>query len=146
MEALEFGAIPVCLRFMGVDNYRYVFGDHPFLLADDWASAADSMRDLIGDRHAITARQADVRAWYRTFKQDLAQDVRAIIEGRPDDVKSRQFRYQREGQKNTLLKHVFELHFGRSLASRSYRQAPFLYAWTIQRMRRADEAHRAVPT
>jgi hypothetical protein len=142
MEALEFGAIPVCVRFMGVDYYRYVFGDHPFLVADDWASAAVAMRALLEDPSALDARQSEVRAWYRTFKDDLARDVRAIVDGRYDDVASKQFVYQRQGQEDALLKHVFELRFGRSLASRVYREAPFLYAPTLWRMRRADQARR----
>lgn len=143
MEALEFGAIPVCLRFMGVDYYRYVFGDHPFLVADDWASAAVSMRGLFADRSALDAKQARVRGWYADFKRDLADDVRAIVDGRTDRVASKQFAYQRDGRKNALLKRVFELHFGRSLASRVYREAPVLYARTIHRLRRADDTNRA---
>ncbi len=136
MEGLEFGAIPVCVRFMGTDYYRYMFGDHPFIVGADWRDAALMMKDLLSDPQRLAARQRDVVAWYARFKARLAQDVAALLDGRAQDVSSEQFRYQREGRSDPLLKRVFELHFGKSLSGRIYRKAPFLFSGTVRRMER----------
>ena len=50
MEVLEFGCIPIVKKFNNVDYYKYVFGDHPFIVVKDWKEAPGIMSNLILER------------------------------------------------------------------------------------------------
>ena len=69
MEALECGAIPVCVKLSGVDYYRYVYGDHPLVVGDDWIDAARQMLDLMRDKGRLSDRQRRVWDWYGRFRE-----------------------------------------------------------------------------
>jgi hypothetical protein len=122
MEALEYGAVPVCVKFMGVDYYRYIFGDHPFIVKNSWLDVVNTIKDFLQDPIALHIKQQEICIWYTRFKEKLATDVAAIIRGQFGSLKSKQFQYQRSGRDNPLLRLVFELHFRNGTASRIYRR------------------------
>jgi hypothetical protein len=122
-EALEWGCLPVTIKFMGTDYFKYIFGDHPFIVSNDWAQASSRMRELLDDSLALADLQQRTLVWYQTFKENLIQDLANILEGQTTGLKSPQFAYQREGQANQLLRLKYELHFGQGFMARKYQQA-----------------------
>jgi hypothetical protein len=79
MEALQAGAIPVVTKFLGRDFARYTFGDHPFLVAEDWAEAAGKLRELSDDPTRLQEYQSRVQAWYQNYLHSLQEKIRQII-------------------------------------------------------------------
>ena len=45
MESLESGCIPIVLKFRSLDYYQNIFGDHPFILVNDWTEAKSKNED-----------------------------------------------------------------------------------------------------
>jgi hypothetical protein len=79
MEALQAGAIPVITKFLRRDFARYTFGDHPFLVAENWAEAADKLRELADDSTRLQEYQAKVQAWYQNYLHSLQEKIRQIL-------------------------------------------------------------------
>ena len=122
MEALEGGCIPVVLSFLGEDYFRFIYGEHPFIVARSWARAAAEMRGLLADPGRLRERQVAVADWYARFKSDLALDVRDILKGAVrEDLRSSQFRFQHEGMKPATVRRYF-LYFGRGPIRRLFRR------------------------
>lgn len=114
MEALEWGCIPVCVKLNGIDYYKFVYGDHPFILGDDWQDASNQMLYLLNNKELLHRRQTELNLWYETFKANLATDVASIIraESHPvDTLLSPQFAYQRLGKNKYFVRFLFALHF-----------------------------------
>ncbi len=111
MEALENGSIPVVHEFQGRDYFKYVYGDHPFVVAKSWRDAAKKMQEIMLDPSELKERQSHLKIWYSDFKSRLAQDAKAILEGRFGELQSEQFRYQEEGRHDEQWKEAFHQHF-----------------------------------
>ncbi|MFT4202932.1 MAG: hypothetical protein QM610_03375 [Chitinophagaceae bacterium] len=111
MEALEWGCIPVTTYFLGEDCYRYIYGDHPFLVGKDWKDAADQMKQLLADRDTLQKKQKEVWDWYQNFKKELQADIAHVLDGDFDKVTGRQFRYQRQSRNEWKLRWRFFRHF-----------------------------------
>lgn len=79
MEALQAGAIPVVTKFLGRDFARYTFGDHPFLVAENWTEAAEKLRGLSDDPTRLQEYQARVQAWYQNYLHSLQEKIRRIL-------------------------------------------------------------------
>jgi hypothetical protein len=125
MEALEHGCIPVVLTFLGDDYFRYVYGDHPFIVAKTWAKAAAQVQAVLADPASLRERQRATARWYADFKRDLALDVRDILQGaRHEDLRSRQFFYQKQGM-SRRGRRLYSLYFGRGPIRRVFRWAAF---------------------
>lgn len=120
-EALEWGCLPVTVKFMGTDYFRYIFGDHPFLVARDWVDAALQMKALLAEPDKLAERQKMTADWYATFKKNLALDMADILAGRTKNLRCSQFSYQRAGQVSRMLRIKFELYFGHGILARRYR-------------------------
>jgi hypothetical protein len=129
MECLESGAIPVALKFRGFDYFRYVYGDHPFVIAGSWRDAARQMSALLENRQKLALKQDAVAAWYASFKQALAADAAQILSSNFDGLRSEQFKYQLAGRRNLRLKLMFDLHFGTSPRFRKLRRS--LARWSL---------------
>lgn len=111
MEALEAGAIPVTVSLCGVDYFRFIFGDHPFVTADSWERAADVVAEMMSDDAALTEKRSAVSEWYRDYKSRLSQDLLSILRGSKDPLSSEQFRYQRAARFSFTVRSVFWRHF-----------------------------------
>jgi hypothetical protein len=121
LECLEFGCIPVVLSFLGEDYFRFVYGDHPFVIASTWAKATAEIRGLLADPASLRARQRALVDWYARYKRDLALDVRDILSGaRHDALRSRQFHHQKAGMKPRTVRR-YNLYFGHGLIRRLFR-------------------------
>jgi hypothetical protein len=122
MEALEYGCIPVVLTFLGEDYFKYVFGDHPFIVAQSWAQAREKMADLCADQARLRDYYNKSCNWYQKFKSDLAEDVRKLIENHVsyDALISTQFKYQRAPNSSWRLR-LYDLYYGHGLHRRIFR-------------------------
>jgi len=111
MEALEHGAIPVFIKFYGIDYFKFIYGDHPLVTCDSWPEAANHVAAIMNDPKKLKAKQIEVRDWYGTFKADLRHDINAIISGNPQAVRGRQFQYQSEANQSRKIRSIFWWHF-----------------------------------
>jgi hypothetical protein len=122
MEALENGCIPVVLTFFGEDYFRFVFGDHPFIVAKNWSDASRQISALLSNPSALSQRHAKLIQWYKNFKTDLADDIHHLIVTGCDraQLRSMQFIYQRETPKFWRLQ-LYNLYYGHGLHRRLFR-------------------------
>lgn len=111
MEALEAGAIPVSVKMKGLDYFRYVFGNHPFIVADNWEHAAESVQTLLIDPPRLRAAHETVQEWYVNFTARLSADLINLLSGDSTNIQSEQFRYQKHARWNPWVRFVFWLHF-----------------------------------
>lgn len=111
MESLEWGCIPVTTEFLGEDCYKYVYGDHPFIVGKDWADVAKQVKNLVDDPRKMKIKQEEVWQWYRLFKEELQEDVSNIVEGKFDAIRGKQFTYQKEARNSRKLRWRFFKHF-----------------------------------
>jgi hypothetical protein len=82
MEALQVGAIPVAISFLGRDFFRYTFGEHPFIVEKDWATAASRVRALLAEPSEALAYRRRVQEWYSRYLYELMSMAAALAEGR----------------------------------------------------------------
>jgi hypothetical protein len=114
MEALEAGAIPVTVEFLGTDHNRLVFGDHPFVVGRDWADARVLVEKLLSDSSGLEAKREEVSAWYDRYRAMLFDDVGKIMSGhRRADLASMQFRYQLRSSWNLVLQLKYFLYYSK---------------------------------
>lgn len=111
MEVLEYGCIPIIPKFLGYDPYKYLFGDHPLIIVDDWEEAASIVKRYLSNPDALTQKQIEVWNWYQAFKKQLGNDVSHILNGEFDLVKGKQFQYQKEVHKDYALRWKYFKHF-----------------------------------
>lgn len=121
MEALEYGCIPVSISFLGEDYFKYIFGDHPFLIASTWSDALKEMNYLLDHPTLLRERQLRVWNWYQNFKEDLSHDIADIVAGKNSiELRSKQFFYQKQKPSlKTLL--LYNLYYGRGFVRRVFR-------------------------
>jgi len=110
MEVLEWGCIPVVVEFLRSDYYRYIYGDHPFVLAKNWEDARRKVLALWDDKDALAKRQKAVAEWYHRFKMNLQADVTDILSGR-EPSRGEQWRYQKSGRLNLKMLQIWYYHF-----------------------------------
>jgi hypothetical protein len=107
MEGLEYGCIPVCVKFHGFETYKYIFGNHPFIIGKNWEAAAQKMQALMNDPVALRKKQTEVWEWYQKFKEDLSSDIKKIVEGNTKNLAGKQFYYQSKAKFNIPLRLMF---------------------------------------
>lgn len=132
MEALEAGAIPVTIKMKGLDYLRYVFGDHPFIVAKNWEEASCLVKSLLIDPVSLELQREAVVSWYRDFTERLSDDLITLARGYSSTLSSEQFRYQKRSRWNPRVRSIVWLHFRwPSLASRLRRPFDGVYrTWT----------------
>jgi hypothetical protein len=81
MEALQAGAIPVTVDFLGRDFFCYTFGDHPFVVERDWSAAAQHVLELVSDPVRAAEYRQEVRDWYLNYLVALRLSVKSLIVG-----------------------------------------------------------------
>ena len=111
-EALSHGAIPVVLRFRGIDYFQFIFGEHPFVVADSWSEARQMCEQLIRDQDLLRMRQQAIVEWYQNFLTSLSRDLVKIIHGaKPRHLESDQFRLQWRKRFSPRVVLIFWAHF-----------------------------------
>lgn len=112
MEALEAGAVPVTVSFAGLDPFRFVFGNHPFIVGRDWTHASELVRQIVDSPEALRDKQNETRKWYESFRSDLQADISAILLGRRRSrLVSPQFRYQLKAARNPVVRLKYAFHY-----------------------------------
>lgn len=112
MECLECGCVPVVVKFYRIDYFKYIYGDHPFVVGADWENAASQIADLMSDPEKLKQKLSDVALWYESYKKDLKIDVCRIINGSSiDQLESKQFKYQNSAKKLLYVRLIFWFHF-----------------------------------
>lgn len=110
MEVLEWGCIPVVIKYMYEDYYKYIYGDHPFIVANNWDDARKIVENLWYDKVALLKKQEEVSVWYMEYKKNLQADIRDILcDKRPSRCK--QWKYQKIGRINLWMLLTWYYHF-----------------------------------
>lgn len=78
-EALEWGCIPIVKRYNGEDYFKNVYGDHPFILVNEWNDACDIVNNLCLDMVKLEQIRKETYDWYDRFKLKLQQNIRRIV-------------------------------------------------------------------
>jgi hypothetical protein len=115
MESLEYGCIPVCIKFKGIDYYKYVYGDHPFIIGNTWQECLESMNHYLNNSELLLKKQLEIRNWYSRFIHNLSDDIASIVAHNKTELKSIQFTYQKKAGFDLLLKVKFYIEFNRRL-------------------------------
>jgi hypothetical protein len=79
MEALQAGAIPVIITFLGRDYAKYTFGRHPFVVAKNWSEAAQILRHFEDHPEQLAKKRKAVNDWYATYRKELIDSFRRIV-------------------------------------------------------------------
>lgn len=112
LEALECGAVPVSVMMKGeVDYFKFIFGDHPFIVEKSWESASQRIAELGRDPLAIEGFRQAAISWYSEFLRDLRSDTGRLALMQQGSVVSDQFRYQKEARRSLKIRWVFFEHF-----------------------------------
>ena len=107
MEVLEYGCIPIVQKFNKLDYYKYIFGDHPFIVVKNWKEAPDIISHYLSNPQLLKEKQIEVSKWYKNFKNQLEQDMNNLFEGKIDLITSKQFIYQNQKGLNYLRNFAF---------------------------------------
>lgn len=114
MEALERGAIPVVVRFYGLDIMRLVFGKHPFLVGSSWSNAVAQCAFLLEHPDLLEERLLSVQTWYRKFVKQMAGSTAAFLLSEDDELQSTGrglFRFETRRVFDFWVYAVFRYHF-----------------------------------
>jgi hypothetical protein len=96
MEVLESGCIPIVKKYFKLDYYKIIFGDHPFLIVNEWNEATKYIEDFIDNPKELLKKQKEVHEWYKAFKKNLYKDVENLLYGNFKNLNSIQFKYQKK--------------------------------------------------
>lgn len=107
MEVLEGGCIPIVSKFRSIDYYKYVFGDHPFLVINNWNEAIEKMEEYLKDDELLIKKQNEIQTWYKSFKKNLKFDIENFIFKQNYNPISSQFHYQSKAKYNLKVKFIF---------------------------------------
>ena len=93
MEVLEGGCVPIVQKMLFIDYYKYIFGDHPFIVVKNWKEINKII--IITPQILIASKkQKEVFDWYKNFKIELSKDTENILLNNSDNLDSKQFSYQ----------------------------------------------------
>lgn len=110
MEVLEWGCIPVVIDYLRGDYYKYIYGDHPFVIAKNWNDARKKVLAIWNDKIALKTKQKEVFDWYIQYKIDLKADITDILNGRKP-MRCKQWKYQKCGRFNLKMLLIWYYHF-----------------------------------
>jgi len=94
MECLEYGGIPVCIKFKSVDYYKFIYGAHPFIIGNSWQECLEAINSYIEDTQLLKEKQLQVKNWYKGFIENLTDDIEnLVLSNIIPNLKSVQFEY-----------------------------------------------------
>ena len=118
MEVLENGCIPIVKKFVFIDYFKFVFGDHPFILVNKWEDAEKIINNYLSNPEKLKNKQLEIENWYKIFKDKLSGDIKGIIEDENLNLISQQKIYQKKGHLNLLV--LFNYYYYFILRKKSY--------------------------
>ena len=104
MEALQAGAIPVCVEFLGRDFLKYTFGSHPMIIAKNWQEAAEIIQSYAESPSSVLEKRREVQSWYQDYRKSLFSVFRMIALERVPKAKDWEpLRYQKRSRWDIVL-------------------------------------------
>jgi hypothetical protein len=94
MEVLESGCIPIVQKYFNLDYYKIIFGNHPFLVVNNWNEVEKNIQYYLENNDRLLEKQFEVHQWYKLFKINLQKDIKNLFDGNISDLNSAQFKYQ----------------------------------------------------
>jgi hypothetical protein len=76
-EALEWGAIPIIKKYNGIDYFKYIFGEHPIPIVNDWNEIPDLINKL--DNNKLDELIIKINTWYKNEMKIVSENVANII-------------------------------------------------------------------
>lgn len=110
MEVLEYGCIPVVIDYLGSDYFKYIYGNHPFILGKNWQDARKKIEQLWADKDLLLEKMMFVSNWYSDYKKRLVDDISDIIKGKQPS-RCEQWKYQKRGRLKPYLLLRWYYHF-----------------------------------
>lgn len=110
MEVLEWGCIPVVIKYMHEDYFKYIYGNHPFIICSNWNDAQRMVDLLWENKKALKQKQEEIYSWYLDYKRRLQADIRDILEGKKPS-RCEQWNYQKLGRVNPWMLLTYYYHF-----------------------------------
>lgn len=111
MEVLESGCIPIVKSFKSIDYFKYVYGNHPFIVLKDWSEAIEIIKRYTEDKELLNSKQNEITLWYKEYKNKLRLDIKNLIYESKTPQSSIQFKYQRSSRFNLFLRVKFYYWF-----------------------------------
>lgn len=75
-EALEWGCIPIVKKYNGIDYYRYIFGEHPLPLVNEWIEMVSLFKKL--NNEDLDTLILSINGWYKNIKNLTSKKVEEI--------------------------------------------------------------------
>lgn len=110
MEVLEFGCIPIVVKYLGGEYFKYVYGKHPFVVGKDWSDARKQVELLWANKDLLHEKQIMVSNWYSDYKKRLKDDIEDILNGKRPS-RCEQWKYQKFGRVKPYLLLRWYYHF-----------------------------------
>jgi hypothetical protein len=76
-EALEWGCIPITKKYNGTDYFKYIFGEHPLPLVNEWTEVKDLMDKMNNENLDNTIMT--INKWYRDYMSTVSVNVSTIV-------------------------------------------------------------------
>lgn len=107
MEVLEAGCVPIVQKMPFIDYYKYIFGDHPFIVVKNWKEINKIISNYTSNPDSLESKQKEVFDWYKNFKIELSKDTENILLNNSDNLDSKQFSYQKQIGLNVVRNFIF---------------------------------------
>tara|TARA_Y100000816_G_scaffold290687_1_gene279998 strand:- start:4690 stop:5712 length:1023 start_codon:yes stop_codon:yes gene_type:complete len=127
MEVLESGCIPIVKKFNSIDYFKYVYGDHPFIVVNKWNDVNKVIKKYINDKELLNNKQNEIVLWYQAYKKNLKIDIQDIIKNNITQPASVQFKYQKKARFNVMLRLRFLKWFRLRQNPLYYKVSKFFY-------------------
>ena len=111
MEVLESGCIPIVKKFTFIDYFKFVFGNHPFLVVKNWSEAPELIDLYMNNEDMLQEKGKEIEIWYKNFKSNLSNDVYNVIQKNNLNFSSNQKFIQDKGRFNIMVLFTFFYYF-----------------------------------
>jgi len=122
LEVLEQGCIPIVKKFVFVDYYKYIYGNHPFIVVNNWNEASKIISKYLSDPISLNEKFDEVHEWYLNYKNNLRKDIQILIEKRENNLISEQFKLQNKArwELSFIFSYLYWFKFKRSKVGYSF--------------------------
>tara|TARA_B100001250_G_scaffold205246_1_gene176196 strand:- start:5158 stop:5994 length:837 start_codon:yes stop_codon:yes gene_type:complete len=135
LEVLEQGCIPIVKKFVFVDYYKYIYGEHPFIVVNNWNEASEIITKYLSDPIILNKKFDEVHEWYINYKNNLKEDIQILIEKRQNNLISEQFKLQNKARRDPyfILSYFYWFKFKRSKVGYSFLKNIYKFKQNIKK-------------
>jgi hypothetical protein len=90
-ESLELGCIPIVETRPFLDYFTGLFGPHPIPSFGNWEAARHYAERALADKSSLLGKQAEIRDWWASKKQEVQRQVRDAATGPSRQVALRRY-------------------------------------------------------